>query len=439
MVSKAPNHALSPMRCPRTLEDVDLFGRGAAEHWYEAYDILHAQAPVHRLPGEGLAPGTDAYVLTRYEDIARVVRDERRFPPVGSLFVQQLLDGGEDPFERDDVNTMIAAMVSLRPDPELWRAHRQELTDPWVGPGASRHEAMIRAVAEELLARWIDRGTVEFVGEFARPLPQMVMARVLGWPLADLALLKHFGDGCVKPFVYGRGHRCLLPAAEVSAQLEVLQAFRDYTAALIADKRRHPQQDMISFLTQVEYSPLARRLTDNEINGIVYAMVIGGLETTQYALAEQVQLAIEHDDVWRALKADRGRVRAFCEEGLRLRSPTQGLSTRITREDERFQGVEVPAGSFLHLRWVAANVDPEEWEDPQSLKLDRRAVTRHLAFSQGPRVCPGATLSRVEQHVAWNTLLDGIDAFAYRDGNDFLHQPGIMLGTLELQLTFERA
>ena len=124
---------------------------------------------------------------------------------------------------------------------------------------------------------------------------------------------------------------------------------------------------------------------------------------------------------------------------MRLRSPTQGLSTRITSQDEIFQGVKVPKGSVLHLRWAAANVDPDEFECPMELRLDRKAVTRHLTFSAGPRVCPGAGISRLEQITAWNCLLDRLDGISYAPGNKFLHQPGIMLGTLELKLNFKKA
>ena len=425
------------VKCPVHLGDVDLFGPGAQEHWYEAYDILHAEAPVHRLPGEGMAPGTDAYVLTKHEDIAAVVRDQDRFPLPSAAFVRQLVESGEDPANTPNVNVMVASMATLRPNPELWRTHRQELTDPWVGPGASRNTEMVERVANELIDKWIDRGSVEFVGEFAQPMPQMVMAYILGWPIEDLPLLKYYGDGCVKPFVYGSGPTHKLPDEEVKTQFEVLDEFRDYTHKLILEKRKNPTDDMISFLTEVEYSPLGRKLTDLEINGIVYAMVIGGLETTQYALAEQVQLLIEHDGIWDELKADRANVRAFTEEGMRLRAPTQGLSTRMTSQDEVFQGTTVPAGSLLHLRWAAANLDPEEWECPLELRLNRKAGTRHLTFSQGARVCPGAHLSRLEQTVAWNTLLDRVKGFRYGEGNDFLHQPGIMLGTLKLNLEFE--
>jgi len=438
-VEKTPNHELSEASCPVRLEDVDLFAPGAQEHWYEAYDILHEQAPVHRLPGEGTVPGTDAFILSKHEDVARVVRDEQRYPPLTTTLLRGLLDSGTDVAEVPGMNAMVISIASLRPNPDLWRSHRQELTDPWVGPGAERNREMTTRVAHELIDSWIDRGSVEFVGEFAQPLPQMVMANILGWPIEDLKELKRFGDGCVKPFVYGSGPRNVLPSEEIKTQFEVLDEFRDYVQDLIDQRRAQPRDDMISFLTDVTYTPYDRKLTDIEINGIVYAMVIGGLETTQYALAEQMQLLCEHDGLWEELQSDRDKVRAFTEEGMRLRAPTQGLSTRMTTQDEVFQGVEVPAGSLLHMRWAAANMDPDEWECPHELRLDRKAATRHLTFSQGARVCPGATLSRLEQTVAWNALLDRIDGVAYAPGNTFLHQPGIMLGTLELNLEFQKA
>ena len=95
--------------------DVDLFSPGAQEHWYEAYDILHNEDPVHLLEGEGFLPGTDAYVLTKHDDIAAVVRDEVRFPLPGSMFVRQLVEAEVDPFEQPNVNVLMASIASLRP------------------------------------------------------------------------------------------------------------------------------------------------------------------------------------------------------------------------------------------------------------------------------------------------------------------------------------
>lgn len=438
MADKTPNHTLSPMRCPMHLEDVDLFGEGAQEHWYEAYPILHKAAPVHRIPGEGYGPDSDGYILSKYEDIALVVRDPVRFPPTLALSLEQMQAIEEDGAEPEYVNAMMMSMKSLRPTNELYRAHRQELTDPWVGPGASRHEGMIRQAANELIDQWIDRGEVEFISEFARPLPQMVMANILGFPYEDIPDLARWGSAQVAAFVYGKGHRNEMTQAQIEEQFEALNEFQAYTAEKIKARREQPEDDMVTFLTQVEYQALGRKLTDLEINGIVYAMVIGGLETTQYAMEEQAQLLCENPEAWARIRDDRSKLRGFTEECMRLRSPTQGLSTRITSQDEVFQGVKVPKGSLLHLRWAAGNIDPDEWECPFDLNIERKAVTRHLVFSQGPRVCPGAHLSRLEQTIAWDCLLDRLEHIEYGEGNTFEHQPGIMLGTLALNLKFKK-
>lgn len=417
---------------PRELSQVDLFAPGAQEHWYAAYAILHEQAPVQRLAGEGLTPGSDAFVLTKYEDIRRVVRDWDRFPPTLSLLVAQIQASGEMPSHIPDIDAMVASIVSLRPTPDLWRAHRKELTDPWVGPGCTRHAGMIAGHVDDLIAGMLEKSRadepIDFVKDFARPLPQRTMADVLGFPHEDILRLEQWGNAQVMSYVIGSTHKNILAPEQAAEKFRLLAGMKDYVAEKTREKRTNPQDDMVSFLTQVDYQALGRKLTDDEINGVVYAMVIGGLETTQYAIAEQAQLVCERPGLFAALRKDRAALRIFIEEGMRLRSPTQGLSTRICAHDEVFQGVEVPAGSMLHLRWAAANIDSDEFEDPLEIKLDRKAATRHLAFSQGPRSCPGSNLSRLEQMIAWDRLCDAFAGMQYAPGNDFRHQGGIMLG-----------
>jgi len=446
MTDKPPNHQLSEMQCPASLDDVDLFGPGAQEHWYEAYEILHRECPVRAIPGEGLGGGSDGYILTRYADIARVVRDPERFKPTLALAIDATKRQIEEAEARGanaelppELNAMVASMATLRPTQELYRAHKRELTDPWVGPGAKRHVGMITEIADALIDEWIDDDGVEFISGFARPLPQRVMARVLGFPLEDVPRLAEWGTAQVAPFVHGKGHRNILSREEAEEQARILQGFGEYIADHVAEKRADPCDDMITFLTQVTYEALGRKLTDAEIHGVVYAMVLGGLETTQYAIEEQAQLLCEDPKLFGELRRDRDKLRAFTEEAMRVRAPTQGLSTRMTTRDEEFQGVQVPKGSLLHLRWAAGNVDAEEYECPHQVQLDRKSVTAHLSFSQGPRICPGAGISRLEQTIAWERLLDRIESLAYAEGNTFLHQPGIMLGTLELHLDFVKA
>lgn len=429
-----PRTAQNHLKCPRSLADVDLFAPGAQEHWYEAYPILHSEAPVHRIPGEGTTPEGDAFILSCHADILFVVQNPERFP----AFISDKPKPGEDGV-MPTLNAMQESIFSLRPTMDLWRAHKRDLTDPWVGTGALRHSEMIRLAANKLIDQWIDKDeSIDFVAEFAKPLPQIVMANVLGLPHSDIPQLEIWGAAMVRPFVEGRGHRNVLSPEEIAETVQLLSGFKEYVQDRVSEKRARPDDGMITFLTQTIYEPLGRKLTDVEICGVVYAMIIGGLETTQYALVEQAQLCCEDPGLLRAIGEDRRKVRPFCEEGLRLRSPTQGLSTRYTIQDEEFQGVAVPKGSILHMRWAAANRDPREFERPNEVMLDRKRVTRHLAFSQGPRSCPGSGLSRIEQQTAWNCLLDRIETISYASGNSFRHQPGIMLGLYELNLDFTR-
>jgi cytochrome P450 len=433
---KHVNHELSPMPCPVGLEDVDLFGEGAQEHWYEAYEILHRDEPVYRIEDGGVTPGSDAFVLTKHEDVTAVVKDPTRFRVLSTMRVRQLADQGLTPEEvyATTRSLMQASMVSLRPTQELYFQHRRELTDPWVGAGALRHREMITRHANQLVDEWGDDDQVEFITRFARPLPQRVMADVLGFPQADIGQLAEWGDALVTPFVHGTGLKHELTEDQAQDMKRRLEGFQEYIYEHVTAKRADPQDDMVSFLCGVHYEALGRTLTNLEIAGIVHAMILGGLETTQYALEEQAQLLCEHPGMFAHLRTDRTKLRSFVEEALRLRAPTHGLSTRITTRDEIFQGVTVPAGSLLHLRFAAANVDQDEFARPFDLDLDREAIGRHVTFSTGPRVCPGATISRLEQQVAWGVLLDRLESIEYGDGNDWMHQPGIMLGTLKLNL-----
>ena len=130
-------------------------------------------------------------------------------------------------------------------------------------------------------------------------------------------------------------------------------------------------------------------------------------------------------------------MRFFVEECLRLYAPTQGLSGRRPIHDIEVQGVTIPAGSTIHLRYGAGNRDEDEYPNAEEIDLTRPSPGRHVTFGQGPRSCPGAGLSRLEQNIATNVILDRLDDLRLAPGkNDLRHQPGVMLGLLELNLEF---
>lgn len=424
-------------KCPMNLGEVDLFAPGAQEHWFDAYRILHAEAPVYHIPGGGERPGTDAFILTKYEDIAAVVRDPKRFVTGDNSGFQE---HEMEVFKERGFGDAASAARTLRPTIEHHMQHRQQLTDPWVGAvGANRHRDMITEVAEGLIDRWIDDDEVSFVPAFAKPLPQTVITKILGFPLEDMPMLREWEEAQVRRFVFGATHRSLLTPEEERRNAEILVQFQQYIQDRVTERRRNPQDDMTTFLTQVRYGDDQRLLTDGEVISVVYGMHIGGNETTQYALTAQAQLLAQQPSLFAELKADRSKVRAFVEESLRLLAPTQGLSSRTAMEDAEFRGIKIPKGSLLHLRYGAGNRDEENFPHADTIDLERPTLGRHLTFSQGPRICPGAGLSRLEQNIAINIWLDRIESWELAEKNTLAHQPGIMLGLLELHLRFKKA
>ena len=214
----------------------------------------------------------------------------------------------------------------------------------------------------------------------------------------------------------------------------------EYVHEQVKYKRENPGDDMTTFLTQVEYKAMGRKLTDQEVIGVLFGMHIGGLETTQYAIAAQAELLSQDPALFAELKADPSKIRFFAEEGMRIHAPTQGLSTRMAAKDVEIRGVKVSKGSILHLRYGAANLDEEEFENHREIRLDRPNIGRHMTFSQGIRVCPGAGISRLEQNVAWERITQRLDSLSLTEGkNDLRHQPGIMKGLWALHVEFTKA
>ena len=430
--------------CPVAADiGAELFEPGSQERWFESYEVLHEEAPIARIPGKGWLPGADAFIVSKFEDIAAITRDPRFFDLMPEDISAAASAGSSEIeseiFREEGFGEAVDAAQTLRPTVEQHKRYRMQLWDPWVGPeGAERHREMVTAAVNGLIDRWIDDGEVEFVTQFAAPLPQTVITTILGFPLEDMPMLKKMEEAQVRRFVYGDGPRNELPDDVERENAAVLVDFHRYIQGQIDEKRANPKEDMISFLTQVEYE--GRTLSDGEIISIAVLMHIGGNETTQYALTSEALLLAQHPELADELRDDPGKVRFFVEEALRLYAPTQGgAGGRYVPEDMEIRGVHIPRGSLLHLRFGAGNRDADLCPAPSELKLDRKNPGRHLTFSMGPRNCPGQGISRLEQNIATQVLIERLDNIRFAPGkNDFTHQPGIMLGLYELHLEFDK-
>ncbi len=411
--------------CPfKSASEISFMDPVVQADWFSAYDVLRHEAPVYFMPEIGM------YVLTRYDDIEWVLRQPERFTV------------GPDVQDKDPLVAHAEARAlydkkgwpRYTPLGENLPKHRvyRGLVDPHLSPAAIKaREGDIRAIIHELIDRFINRGDpgeIEFIKDFAEPLPMMVIAELLGFPRMDLPQLKEWSYAWVLPFSKGLTLEQEIWAVEKHIELQ------HYIFDTMKEKRRAPKNDIISHLVQAEYEDpetgQRRPLTDTEIIGMTDHVLIGGNETTTFALSNALWLLFRNPQTLKALEADRSRIKTFVEEALRIESPTQGLYRFVT-EDVEIGGVAIPKGAMLSIRYGAGNQDPERYPNPTIPDLHRPKAGRHLAFGLGEHVCPGATLSRFEQNWAWEILLARITNIRPAPGkNSYEHVPGIWLRAL---------
>ena len=415
----------------RSAAEIDLMDPVVQENWFEAYDVLRAESPIYFMPQLGV------YVLTGYDEIEYVLRRPETFTAGPDLRdAEPLLK-----FEQARALYNDKGWTRYTPLGEDLPKHRhyRALIDPKLTASEiKRREPFVRGVINELIDTWIDDGEVEFMKAFCEPLPMVVIAELLGFPRMDLPQLKVWSAAWVLPFSRGLTLEQELDAVEKHIELQ------HYIFDAMKVKRRAPKDDIISHLlaTEVMDAETGKRrpLTDTEIIGITDHLLIGGNETTAFALSNGLWLLLRHPAVEAALRADPARIKNFVEETLRIESPTQGLF-RYVAEDTEVAGVPLAKGTMLSIRYGAGNRDPRRFPDPATPDLQRRNAGRHLAFGIGEHVCPGATLSRLEQTWAWEILLQRISRFeGVPEKDTYEHLKGIWLRALgQIHLRFDKA
>lgn len=418
--------------CPyQHASEIDFMDPVVQENWFEAYALLRDESPVYFMPQLGM------HVLTRYEDIEYVLRHPQLFtagPDLNDTEPLLKFEQARKLYEEKGWPRYTALGENL-PKHKHYRA----LVDPKLTAAEiKRREPFVRAAISELIDGWIDSGEIEFMQQFAQPLPMIVIAEFLGFPRMDLPQLKQWSEAWVLPFSRGLTLEQELGAVEQHIELQ------HYIYDVMQHKRKRPQDDILSHLLNTTVADAdtgeRRPLTDTEVIGIADHLLIGGNETTAFAIANGLWLLFRHPEVEAALRSEPARIKNFVEETLRIESPTQGLF-RFVSEDTELAGVPLAKGSALSIRYGAGNHDPARFPNPELPDLARKNAGRHLAFGLGEHVCPGATLSRYEQQWAWEMLLARIARFEpVPEKDSYEHIKGMWMRALgQIHLRFEAA
>jgi len=269
------------------------------------------------------------------------------------------------------------------------------LSDGFTAPKVAEMERKIEGIADRLLQKISGGGRMEFIGDFATPLPAMVICELLGIATEEYLELASFS------------HAMVTRTDENGlVTTESMQSIGEANAKLVDFFRRHlGRQESSGCPFHFPKLLGGGAAGDHEKIAAAILLLIAGHETTTNLLGNGLWLLINHPEAWRELRADPDLLDGAIEEMLRFESPVQRGTFRIASEDFELAECRIKKGDQVTALIGAANRDPEVFPDPDTFDI-RRTPNRHLAFGNGPHFCMGASLARLEARVAFRMLLE---------------------------------
>lgn len=421
----------------------EFFSQPVIEDPYPTYEKLRSDGPV------SYVESLDAYMVTGHAECMDAMRNHDVF---------RQWDGSELNAINPDVAEELAAMFGIDPEaaqkgglrgiasssgfglmvdtlvtanpPEHTR-YRNVTNQAWSAKRtAVDAEPRIREVTNFLVDGFASSGRVEFMADFAAPLPSLVISEILGLPKDDWTKFKEWSD--VGLTLLGGN----LQRDQVRAAVEAMMSLTAYLGAAIEARRSEPTDDALSALLRGRDKD-GKGLDQQELLSIALHLLGAGHETTINAMGNTMWLILKDPEVRDALLADRSLIPAAVGESLRLEAPVQFLF-RQTNGPATLAGVDMPSDAKVCLIFAAANRDPAIFPQPERFDLHRANTRHHISFGFGIHRCIGEPLSIKELEVAVDTLLTRLPNMELAPGQDFSHNPHPFLRRFrELHIRFE--
>ncbi|MBO0683708.1 MAG: cytochrome P450, partial [Candidatus Dormibacteraeota bacterium] len=341
--------------------------------------LLRAELPVARVSVPGI-PG-DSFLITRYEDAAAVLRDERFVKDVRGA-----RDAGDLRQQWMPRALQPLAHTMLDSDGEEHRRLRGLVRDTFTPRYVAALEPRAQEIADDLLERMAAKRKADLVADYALLLPLTLISEILGVAQRDRLRFRRWLHSLIAASSSGGASlRVLLKLPDILAMMRFLRR-------LVAERREEPRDDLVSRLAAAGEG--GDRLNENELLAMVALLLIAGYETTVNLIATGTLLLLTHPDQLTRLRQDPILLGTAVEELLRLGSPIDVATERYARETAEVAGTVIPRGSLVLVGIVSANADGERFPEPERLDLGRED-NHHVAFGLGPHYCLGAPLARL--------------------------------------------
>jgi cytochrome P450 family 106 len=333
---------------------------------------------------------TNTWNVFKYEHVKQVLSNYEYFSSEGprtTIFV-----GAKD---KQEENSPIMN-ITLQ-DPPRHRKARSLLAAAFTPRSLKNWEPRIQQIATELVEAIPEGSTVNIVDALAGPLPSLVITDLFGVPVQDRYQFKKWVDILFQPYDRER-----LEDIELAKQNAAKEYFQ-YLYPIVVQKRSNLADDVISDLIQAEVD--GERFSDEQIVQTTMLLLGAGVETTSHAIANTFYSLLYDDlSLYGELRDKVELVPNAVEEMLRYRFH-MSRRDRTVKQDNNLLGTELKKGDVV-IAWMSAcNMDENMFEDPFSLNIHRSNNKRHLTFGNGPHICLGAPLARLEMKIALEVFL----------------------------------
>lgn len=398
----------------KTVRQVNIVSAEFKANPFPLLASLRESEPVFRthLPDKTKTP---VWLLTRYEDVFALLKDERFVKNRRSALTPE--QARKLPWVPPMFRPLERNMLDLdQPDHTRLRALVHKAFTPRL---VEQMRERVQALADELLDRVARRHEMDLINDYALPLPMTVITEILGVPTSD----RH---------KFHKWSKAVVSLSSPNATVRVIPSvwmFIRYLRRFFKVRRRDLQDDLASALIQAEEA--GDKLSEDELLAMVFLLLIAGHETTVNLIGSGVLALLEHPDQMERLRQEPVLIKPAIEELLRYTAPVFMSTERYAREDVTLHGVTIPRGDMTLGVIGSANRDEKFFQNPDQLDVTREP-NKHLSFGQGIHFCLGAPLARMEAQIAVYTLLQRMPDLRLKVSPDSLRwRPSMILRGLD--------
>ena len=399
--------------------DYDIFAKEYIKNPFPIWDGLRDQCPVAHTERWG-----GSWMPTRYEDLFKIARDIEHFSSRDVL----VAPGGPPPEEDEEPDEDIPEALRdyapeappITSDPPIHTWARKLLLAPFSAKSVAKYEPETRELCRSLIDGFIDEGRADGAEDYAQQIPPYVIASMLGIPKDMTATFTEW----VRNFLE-------LGLTNTDLQGDAARLIFPFLWERIEEHKEHPQDDLISYLLaeKVDGEPVA----DTHVLGTSFLLLLAGIDTTWSSIGSALWHLAQHPEDCARLVAEPELMPLAVEELLRAYSPV--TMARYVAEDVQYNGCKMSEGDRVLMNFPAANRDPDVFEDPDKVILDRKK-NPHIAFGVGIHRCAGSNLARMEMTVAIEEWLAKIPDFRLEDPDAVTWAGGQVRGPRKMGLVW---